>query len=448
MKQLELISVEKISLFEHLCEKDTLSSGFRSVKKNRGSHGIDNVSIEEFEQNLDEQLDLLSEELRRWIYKPMPVRRVEIPKPGSKEKRKLGVPAVRDRVVQASIAHLLEPILDPMFSDSSYGFRPGRSPHDALDEVGRSQRDAVQAASFAVKSGKEVVVDIDLSKFFDRINHDRLIGRLGLVIPDKRILRLIGMTLRCGVKENGKVISTPVGTTQGSPLSPLLSNFVLHELDMELERRNLEFCRWADDCNIFVGTMKAGHRVMNSIQKFIETKLKLKVNIDKSKVALSRQVKFLGMTIVAGTIAISAKSMVRARLKLSELIPRGSHLPIEVTIENYNKWYKGWSNYFKMTNYPSQLHVIEAHARRRMRSRLMGDLKRRKFISRRLRQLGVKPHTADKVVFSNKGRWALSGHAAIHKAYPVKWFTSRGQHTQSNLKLDHWFETSKWIKLT
>ena len=220
-------------LFEQLCTEDSLRAAFKSVKKNKGAPGIDGVSVEDFDANLDKELGLLQQELKSWTYKPKPVRQVEIPKPGSDEKRKLGVPTVRDRTVQTTIKQLLEPILEPLFSNHSYGFRPGRN-----------QQQAVEAVRDFVKSGKEWCVDIDLSKFFDRVCHDRLMSRLAGVIADKRILRLIGMTLRSGIMHNGIVSATTEGTTQGSPLSPLLSNFVLDELDKRLEQRGFSFCRF------------------------------------------------------------------------------------------------------------------------------------------------------------------------------------------------------------
>lgn len=310
-------------IFGRLCSLKALSEGFKVVRKNHGSPGIDGITIEEFESHLKQELNSLKEELESWRYKPQPVRRVEIPKPGRDAGvRLLGVPCVRDRVVQATLKQLLEPILDPKFSDNSYGFRPGRN-----------QRQAVEAAQKIVHSGKEHVVDIDLSKFFDRVHHDRLIARLRLFIPDNRILRLIGMTLRSGVMNNGLVTATTEGTVQGGPLSPLLSNVVLDELDKELEKRGLEFCRFADDCNIFVGSEKAAERVMRNISKFIEKKLKLVINLTKSKVALSKYVKFLGMTIIAGAMVISAQSINRAMAKVKELTPRGTNLKLELAIK-------------------------------------------------------------------------------------------------------------------
>ncbi len=229
--------IEEPRLFENLCSSLYLGIGFILVKRNRGKPGIDGVSIADFEANLDEELSQLQQELSNWTYQPSPVRRVEIPKPGGKGMRLLGIPTVRDRVVQATLKLLLEPIFDPHFSPHSYGFRPGRSQHQA-----------VEAAQRIVNSGKPYVVDIDLSKFFDRIHHDRLIARMGEKVTDKRILRLVGLMLRSGIMINGVVIPSQEGAMQGGPLSPLLSNIVLDELDQELERRGLEFCRFADDC--------------------------------------------------------------------------------------------------------------------------------------------------------------------------------------------------------
>lgn len=435
MKQRNLFA-DPTRLFEDLCAPDVLRAGFKAVKKNKGSPGIDAVTVAEFESRLDEELSQLTQELVSWTYKPMPVRRVEIPKPGSKETRKLGVPCIRDRVVQASLKQLLEPIFEPLFSEHSYGFRPGRS-----------QRDAVEAARDIVASGKEFCVDIDLSKFFDRVNHDRLIMGLGQVIPDRRILKIIGMTLRSGVMANGLVSRTTEGTTQGSPLSPLLSNFVLDELDKQLEKRGFEFCRFADDCNVFVKSKKAAERAMENITDFIEIRLKLKVNHNKSKVALAKHVKFLGMTIIAGSIAISSVSLSRAMKRVREFTPRGTHQKLDSSIESFNTWYRGWSNYYGMTNYPAQLAKIEAHYRRRMRSRLVSQQKSRRNLLNKLIKLGVKRKIAAKTVYSHKKRWALSHTRAVEMAYSNQWFISHGLYTASDKRLDHWFDVKTWIML-
>jgi group II intron reverse transcriptase/maturase len=438
MEQMELF-IDNRSLFEKLCSLEFLKEGFKAVKRNKGSPGIDGVTVVEFETDIDNKLKQLSEELQKWNYKPAPVLRVEIPKPGKNAgARLLGIPCVRDRVVQATLKLILEPILDPLFSDSSYGFRPGRN-----------QRQAVEAAQEIVNRGKEYVVDIDLSKFFDRVHHDRLISRLSQHISDKRILRIIGMTLRSGVLKDGLYSPTGEGTVQGGPLSPLLSNVVLDELDKELEGRGLEFCRFADDCNIFVSSRKAAERVMNSISKFISNRLRLVVNQEKSKVALSKFVKFLGMTIIAGTVAISSASLKRALAKVKELTPRGTSMSLETTMERINNWYTGWSGYYRMTQYPSQLRKIEAHIRRRLRSRLIGQQKRKRHLFKKLVKRGVNRGQAAKAVFSNKGRWALSHTFALAKAYPNSWFISElGQKIRSDEKHSHWFSPEKWIRLT
>jgi len=428
---------EESRLFEQLCSTLSLSIAFKQVKKNKGKPGIDGVTLADFEARLDEELSQLQAELANWTYQPSPVRRVEIPKPGGKGVRLLGIPTVRDRVVQTTLKLLLEPIFDPHFSLHSYGFRPGRS-----------QQQAVQAAQQIVNSGKPYVVDIDLSKFFDRIHHDRLIGRLGQKISDKRILRLIGNMLRSGVMINGVVTPSQEGAMQGGALSPLLSNIVLDELDQELEKRGLEFCRFADDCNIFVKSQKAADRVMEKVSQFIEKKLKLKVNQEKSQVAKSDAVKFLGFTVVNGTIAIAHKALQAAMSKIEALTPRGTHKTLETSLEEINQWYVGWSNYYSLTCYPSQLKKIEAHIRRRLRSRLVDQQKRKQHLYRKLVKRGVPQKQASKAVFSNNKRWQLSNTRAVTKAYPNSWFINlKGQEIRSERKLAHWFEVSQWIRL-
>jgi len=435
MRKITLFDLNR-SLFERICSEDQLRDAFRAVKRNKGAPGIDGVTIEEFEENLDEELGRLRKELLSWTYKPSPVRRVEIPKPGGKGVRLLGVPRVYDRVLQTSIKMALEPIFEPIFSEHSYGFRPGRS-----------QKQAVEAAQKIVQSGKEYCVDIDLSKFFDRVHHDRLIHRIGEYVSDKRILRLIGMTLRSGVMINGVRHNTEEGTTQGSPISPLLSNVVLDELDKELEKRGLEFCRFADDANIFVRTQKAAERVMETITRFIENRLNLVVNQDKSKAARVNWTKFLGMTIIGGTLAISAQSMNRAMAKVKELTPRGTHQSIENTVEDFNTWYTGWIGYYGMTQYPSQLKAIEAHTRRRLRARIVSQQKRQRHLFKKLLKRGVKRWAARRTVYSNRNRWALSHTRAVEKAYPNRWFSEQlGLKVVSDQDRPHWFDVKIWIR--
>jgi RNA-directed DNA polymerase len=420
-------------LFERLCAEDNLLEAFLAVKRNKGAPGVDGVTIQDFESQLHDELAKLANDLQNWQYKPMPVKRVEIPKEDGSV-RKLGIPSVRDRVMQACLKTILEEIFEPNFSNSSYGFRPGRR-----------QNDAIQEAQRLVQEGREWVVDIDLAQFFDTISQDRLIHRLSLQVTDKRILRLVGVILRSGVAIDGEYQATTEGSTQGSPISPLLFNVVLDELDKELEERGLKFVRWADDANIFVKSEEAAKRVLVSITKFIERKLKLKVNQTKSKAAKSRDVKFLGLTIVNGEVVIARKSMRKAMAKVSELVRTNSPVPVQKTMERVNLWYQGWANYFKMTQYPMQLSMIEAHVRRRFRARIVRQMKRRKFLCRRLEKRGVKRRTAQAQAYSAKGPWKLSSGAMNH-AYKVEWFiNAMGQKVFSNRSLSHWHPVKKRI---
>ena len=440
MAQMKLsIEEDQRNLFDKLCDTKYLKTGFKAVKKNRGAAGIDGITIKEYERELRKELEELSEELKTWKYKCQPVKRVTIAKPGKNAGvRLLGIPCVKDRVVQATLQQILEPILDPKFSGNSYGFRPERG-----------QEEAVEAARKIVNSGKEYVVDIDISKFFDRVNHDRLISRLSQSIEDKRILRIIGETLRSGVMVEGEVKETKEGTVQGSPLSPLLSNVVLDELDKELEKRKLEFCRFADDCNIFVRSMKAANRVMKSVTKYLEEKLKLVVNQEKSKVGLSKERKFLGMTIIKGMTVISKQSMKKAMAKVKELTPRGAREGIEKTVKKINEWYMGWSGYYRMTQYPSQLRNIEAHIRRRLRSRIIGEQKRKRHLYNKLCKRGISKKQSYNTVYSNKKRWALSKTLALSKAYSNKWFAyNLGLKSRVEEYHSHWRPIDEWIKIT
>ena len=426
----------KQGTLEEICEYANLIETFKLVKRNKGAPGIDEITIEEYETKLSENIEQLRQEVLGWTYKPTPVKRVEIPKPDGKGVRKLGIPIVKDRILHAAIKNVLEPRIDPTFSERSYGFRPGKN-----------QQQAVEKARELVREGNEQIVDIDLAQFFDRINHDRLIHRLKTYVQDKRIRRLIGMILRSGIMEEGVIITSEEGSVQGSPLSPLLSNVVLDELDKELEKRALQHCRFADDCNIFVKTERAAERVMKSIKKFIEKKLKLKVNEEKSKIAKADRVKFLAMTIVNGAIAISKKALDKAMEKVKELTPRRTHEAIEQTMRRLNQWYQGWASYFKMTQYPSQLKKIEAHIRRRQRARIVRQQKRRKHLYRKLIKLGV-TRTQAREAYSNKAAWALSRTRAVERAYSNRWFAERmEQKIFSDKGLPGRFAPDKWVKL-
>lgn len=425
-------------LFEQVTSTENLRQAFSAVKRNKGAAGVDGQTIAQFEDHLEEELAQLSTELRDWSYVPSPVRRVEIPKPGTQGKmRSLGIPTIRDRVLQTSIKFVLEPILEVEFSDHSYGFRPGRNQHQAIE---RAQR--------YVQEGKVWVCDLDLAEFFDRIPHDRLVARLSQKIFDKRILRLIGNTLRSGVMARGCFQATDEGAVQGSPLSPLLSNFVLDEFDKELEKRGLSFVRFADDANILVRSREAAERVLQSVTRYLETKLKLKVNREKSKAVAVGQSKFLGVTIVGGEIAIARKSMVRAMEKITTLIPRRSHQSLEQTMATVNLWYKGWSNYFAVTQFPNQFATLEAHIRRRLRCRIAAAQKKRRNLIRKLIKRGVKRATARRSAGQNKGWWYLSHTRGIEQAYPNEWFRMYlGQYQASTLQLPHWHTVKVRAKL-
>jgi group II intron reverse transcriptase/maturase len=335
-------------------------------------------------------------------------------------------------VLQQSINLTLTRIYEPKFSDSSFGFRPGRS-----------QKDAILRAQQLVEAGNHWVVDIDLEKFFDRINHDRLMHRLAQDVSDKRVLRLIGLTLRCGVLDEGGHEPTAEGSPQGSPLSPLLSNVVLDELDKELEHRGLSFCRYADDANIFVGSERAGKRVMQSITKFIEKRLKLKVNQTKSAVTKAKRVRFLGFSVVRGGIAISGKSIQRALEKLRSLIPRRSHHPLDRQVAKVDQWYRGWTEYYGITNFPAQFRYIEGHIRRRFRAQLVRNQKRRRHLYHRFVERGV-PHSQARAAYDAKGTWQLANTRAATRAWSGAWFQSLGLRFIAEENRPHWRPLSHW----
>jgi len=429
-----LFNVDR-KLFEQICAEDNLVSAFRSVKRNKGAAGIDKVTVEMFDARLHEEVGILAKELREWRYKPQPVRRVEILKSDGKSIRELGIPTVRDRIVQTCIKEVLEPLYEPEFSNHSYGFRPKRN-----------QKQAVLAAREQVVGGKKWIVDIDLAKFFDTIPHDRLIHRLAHRVTDNRVLKLIALMLRSGVMCKGGFQDTHEGSVQGSPLSPLLSNIALDELDKELERRKLSFCRFADDCNIFVRTKIAAERVMNSITRFIETHLKLKVNREKSKVATSSDVSFLGFTITGKAIMISKKSMKRAMIKITALTRTHGSAPVQKTLAKINQWYVGWGEYFSTAQFPFQFEVLESHVRRRLRARLIRQCKRRRNLCRRFIRSGVNKRMAANQAYSNTGPWKLSNQRSATITWSNKWFLGvGGQKLISTRALPHWFSVKRRI---
>jgi len=438
MEQLKLgIGSDPECLFEALTGQAFLRLAFKKVKANRGKPGPDGQTISDFDADWEANLATLRDELIDWSYKPGPVRRVMLPKPNGGQ-RPLGIPNVRDRIVQQALAMLLSPLFEPRFSDHSHGFREGRS-----------QRSAIEEGAAYVKEGKQWVVDLDLARFFDTVNRDRMINLLRSQVSDKRIIRLVGDVQRCGVLVDGKVVKTRVGLTQGSPLSPLLSNIVLHELDEELERRNLSFVRYADDTNIYVGSEKAAERVLESVTRFIEKKLKLEVNRSKSKTGLSSAVKFLGMVIlICGSVAISNQAMSKAYAKLKELIPRGGQSNLSTQINEVNTWYRGWSSYFAVGEYPGQLKNIEARMRTRFRVQFIKNHKRKKHLLRKLVQLGAKRSGAyDQLYKRNHGRWKLAHVYCVYSTWSTTWFDEKRMYRASGQDHPNWKDLKAYPKI-
>ncbi|KHF27304.1 Group II intron-encoded protein LtrA [Anoxybacillus sp. BCO1] len=328
----------------------------KRVEQNKGSHGVDMMPVQNLRTHIVENWLTIKEAILEGTYEPMPVRRVEIPKPDGGV-RLLGIPTVTDRLIQQAIAQVLSKIYDPMFSEHSYGFRPNRSAHDA-----------VRKAQGYIKEGYRWVVDIDLEKFFDQVNHDRLMSTLAKRIQDKPLLKLIRKYLQSGVMIHGVVSSTEKGTPQGGPLSPLLSNIVLDELDKELEKRGHKFVRYADDCNIYVKSKRAGERTMASVQRFIERKLRLKVNEKKSAVDRPWKRKFLGFSFIDAEepkIRVAKESLKRMKKKVREITSRKMPYPMEYRIQKLNQYVLGWCGYFALADTKSTFRKLDGWIRRR-----------------------------------------------------------------------------------
>lgn len=386
------------------------------MAKNDGSSGIDEMGAKELRQWLGGNIHKLSEMLLTEQYEVSAVRKVEIQKPEG-GKRMLGIPTVKDRLIQQAMHQELNRYYEPLFSESSYGFRLGRSAHDAIKK-------AVEY----IKEGKEWVVDIDLEKFFDKINHDRLMQRLSKGIGDKKLLRLIRAYLKSGIMDHGLTEQRTAGTPQGGPLSPLLSNIVLDELDKELESRNHSFCRYADDCNIYVKSKKAGERVMASMIDFIENKLKLKVNREKSGVKHCSEVKFLGYTLMSdGGIRVADKSITRLKNRIREITQRNRGVRFEAIIKELNTVIIGWSNYYKLANtWLTTFRSIDEWIRRKLRCYRLKQCGRRYCIFKFLRALAIPERKSWNAIMYAHGWWHLSSKIAISQAMNLKWFLQLG----------------------
>ncbi|MDP3434971.1 MAG: group II intron reverse transcriptase/maturase [Bacteroidota bacterium] len=403
-------------LMQHVCSSDNIRKAYKQVKQNDGSPGVDGQDIRSFGEWYITNGEYLRKHLLTGKYKPDPVKSVEIPKPDGKGKRQLGIPTVRDRVIQQAIYQVLNLLFDGEFSQSSYGFREGRNAHQGLKK-----------SSEYIKGGRGIVVDIDLEKFFDRVNHDRLMHRLSQTVGDKVLLGLIRKYLQSGILTGGLVSQRTEGTPQGSPLSPLLSNIVLDELDKELEKRGHQFCRYADDCNIYVRTQKSGERVMQSIGKFIEERLKLKINREKSKVIPSGETKFLGYRIVKdGILTISPININRLKDKVRKITQRNRGVSLERVISELNCVLRGWLQYFRHSKWRGVLLELDGWIRRKLRCYKLKLCKNVYTIKLFLSRQGINETQAWNVAKSGKGWWRLSKAPPVSIAMNLKWFHNLG----------------------
>jgi RNA-directed DNA polymerase len=403
------------NLMERVCEPSNLRRACQRVKGNKGAPGVDGLSVEAAFEWLRLNKDSFTQSLLDGSYRPSPVRGVDIPKPNGGT-RELGIPTVVDRIVQQAILQVLEPIFEPSFSPHSYGFRPGRSAHDAVK----------QARNY-VEEGKEFVVDMDLEKFFDRVNHDILMSRLARRITDKRLLRIVRRFLQAGMMKAGVVTERTKGTPQGGPLSPLLSNILLTDLDEELSRRGHSFCRYADDCNVYVASQAAAERVLASMTRWLSDHLHLQVNSSKSAAAPISERKFLGFRLTpGGRIQIAPESRDRLRRKLRDLTKRRTPRSIEATAGALTPVLRGWGNYYRIAECRSFFLEIDGWIRRRLRAIRLRQCKRMGTRAQFLIARGVPAASAWQLASSGKGMWRLSLSRPSHTAMNKQWFKELG----------------------
>jgi RNA-directed DNA polymerase len=402
---------------EEVCERENLKAALQRVQSNKGAPGIDGMTVDELAEHLKQHWTAIREQLMSGTYGPQPVKRVEIPKPDGGV-RKLGIPTVLDRFVQQAVQQVLQKRWDPEFSRHSYGFRPGRSAHEAV----------AQAQQY-IAEGHGWCVDFDLEKFFDRVNHDKLMGQVAKRVEDKRLLKLIRAFLNAGVMENGLVSYSDEGTPQGGPLSPLLSNLVLDELDRELEARGHRFVRYADDCNVYVGSERAGQRVMESVKRFITEKLKLKVNEAKSAVARPQERKFLGFSFTGGKELkrkIAPKAVERFKKRVGEITLGAKGKSMEQVVAELARYLRGWKAYYGFCETPSVLKHLDSWVRRRIRCAFWRQWKtgRKRFAA--LIRLGVSRALAAHAAGASCGPWRGSHNPALDRALSNDYLTSLG----------------------
>jgi RNA-directed DNA polymerase len=405
-------------MLEQLLSRENLLGAIKRVEANKGSHGVDGMSVKALREHIKQNWQTIRKAIEEGTYEPSPVRRVEIPKPYGGGIRKLGIPTVTDRMIQQAIAQVLTPVFDPQFSEHSHGFRPGRRGHDA-----------VRKARAFMKEGYRFVVDLDLEKFFDRVSHDRLMAKISEKVKDKKVLLLIRKYLQSGVMENGLIKPTSEGAPQGGPLSPLLSNIVLDELDKELEKRGHRFVRYADDCNIYVKTKRAGERVKASVTEFIESRLKLKVNQAKSAIDRPWKRKFLGFSFSVNKepkVRIAKQSLQKAEAKIRAITSRRKSMKMEERIKELNQYLIGWCGYFSLADTPSIFQNMDEWIRRRLRMCLWKQWKNPKTKVKRLISLGMPKDKAFEWGNTRKGYWRIARSPILSRALNNLYWESNG----------------------
>lgn len=405
-------------LMEQVVERDNLVRALKRVRSNRGSAGIDGMRVEELPEYLRENWERIRAELLGGSYRPTAVRRQEIPKSGGGV-RQLGIPTVLDRFIQQAILQVLQPIFDPTFSEHSYGFRPGRRAHDAVCQAQRY-----------VQSGRRWVVDVDLEKFFDRVNHDVLMARLAKRVEDKRLLRVIRRYLEAGVLADGVVVERYEGTPQGGPLSPLLANVLLDEVDRTLEKSGHRFVRYADDCNVYVRSKRAGERVMGRMVR-LYARLKLKVNQEKSTVARVWERKFLGYSfwVAKGQTVkrrVAPKALQDFKERIRQITSRNGGRSLEKVVEGLRAYLLGWKAYFRLADTPGVFHALDRWIARRLRMVQLKQWKRGTTIYRELRRRGVPMRVARAAAAWSGSWWRIAGHGALNAAMPTKYLEGLG----------------------
>jgi len=410
-------SERESGLMDVVCERGNLKLAYQRVVENKGAAGVDGIGVAGFKDHLKLHWPTIKAKLLDGDYMPQPVRRVDIPKPQGGV-RTLGIPTLMDRMIQQALHQVLSPIFEADFSESSYGFRPGRNAHQAI-----------KAAKQYVAEGRRIVVDMDLEKFFDRVNHDLLMGKLSNKIGDGRVLRLIRRYLEAGMMADGIVSPRTEGTPQGGPLSPLLSNILLTELDRELERRGHAFCRYADDCNIYVGSQRAGERVMASVTRFLADTLKLTVNAAKSAVAHPWKRKFLGYSLTwhkAPRLRIAPASYQRLENRVREVLKGARGRSLTTVITELNPILRGWMAYFRLTETRTALEELDGWIRHKLRCILWRQWKRPYTRATNLMKAGLTEERAFRSAFNQRGPWWNSGASHMNQAFPKSFFDRLG----------------------